>query len=65
MQERSINMSSSLGAISEYALSVQQMQMSLIKNAVDMQQQAIEVLLDASRTVAPSATNGINLDIEV
>lgn len=58
-------MSSSLGAISEYALSVQQMQMSLIKNAVDMQQQAIEVLLDASRTVAPSATNGINLDIEV
>lgn len=58
-------MSSSLGAISEYALSIQQMQMSLIKNAVDMQQQAIEVLLDASRTVAPSATNGINLDIEV
>ena len=58
-------MSPSLGAISEYALSVQQMQMSLIKNAVDMQQQAIEVLLDASRTVAPSATNGINLDIEV
>lgn len=58
-------MSSSLGAISEYALSVQQMQMSLIKNAVDMQQQAIEVLLDASRTVAPSTTNGINLDIEV
>lgn len=56
---------SSLGAISEYALSVQQMQMSLIKNAVDMQQQAIEVLLDASRSVAPSATNGINLDIEV
>lgn len=56
---------SSLGAISEYALSVQQMQMSLIKNAVDMQQQAIEVLLDASRSVAPSATNGINLDIEI
>ncbi len=58
-------MSSPLGAISEYALSVQQMQMSLIKNAVDMQQQAIEILLDASRTVAPSETHGINIDIEV
>lgn len=56
-----------LGAISQYALSVQQMQMSLIKNQMDMQQQAIEILLGGSedRTVAPSATNGHNVDVSV
>ena len=55
---------SELGAISEYALAVQQMQMSLIKNQVEMQQQAVEVLLGGTddRTVAPSATTGINVD---
>lgn len=56
-----------LGAISQYALSVQQMQMSLIKNQMDMQQQAIEILLGGNedRTVAPSATNGHNVDVSV
>ena len=40
-----------LGALSSYALSVQQMQMSLIKNSVEMQQEVIEILLgDGSRT---------------
>ena len=34
-----------LGALSSYALSVQQMQMSLIKNSVEMQQEVIEILL--------------------
>ena len=44
-----------LGALSSYALSVQQMQMSLIKNSVEMQQEVIEILLgDGSRTVSPS-----------
>ena len=39
-----------LGALSSYALSVQQMQMSLIKNSVEMQQEVIEILLgDGSR----------------
>ncbi len=57
---------SELGALSSYALSVQQMQMSLIKNAVEMQQEVIEVLLgDDSRTVAHSATNGHNVDITI
>lgn len=42
-----------LGALSSYALSVQQMQMSLIKNSVEMQQEVIEILLgDGSRTVS-------------
>ena len=57
---------SELGALSSYALSVQQMQITLIKNAVEMQQEVIEVLLgDDSRTVAPSATNGHNVDITI
>lgn len=56
-----------LGAISQYALSVQQMQMSIIKTQMDMQKQAIDILFGGSedRTVAPSATNGHNVDISV
>ena len=38
-----------LGALSSYALSVQQMQMSLIKNSVEMQQEVIEIVLGAAR----------------
>ena len=56
---------SELGALSSYALSVQQMQMSLIKNAVEKQQEVIEVLLDGRRMVSPSPTNGHNVDISV
>lgn len=57
---------SELGALSSYTLAVQQMQMSLIKNSIDMQKQAIEVLLgDGDRSVAPSATNGHNVDISI
>ncbi len=54
-----------LGAISQYALAIQQMQMSLIKNSVDLQQQAVEVLLDNSRSVPQSDTVGCNLDISI
>lgn len=58
---------SELGAISQYALSVQQMQMSLIKSQMDMQQQAIEILLggNSDRVVSPSATNGHNVDVSI
>ena len=64
--DKEINMSD-LGALSSYALAVQQMQMSLIKNSVDMQRQAVEILLEGSsdRTIAPSPTNGHNIDISV
>lgn len=55
-----------LGALSSYALSVQQMQMALIKNSVEMQQKAIEILLnDESRTVSPSPTHGHSVDISI
>lgn len=58
---------SDLGAISSYALAMQNVQMSLLKNAVEAQQQAIEILLnpDNSRVVSPSETLGTNIDISV
>lgn len=55
---------SELGAISQYALAMQQMQMSLMKNQVEMQQQAVEILLGGTddRSVSPSPTTGVNVD---
>lgn len=60
-------MSSSLGAVGSYALTVQNMQMSLIKTNIDLQKQAIDILLnpDNNRTVAPSETLGTQVDIQV
>ena len=56
---------SELGALSSYALAVQNMQMSLIKNQVEMQQQTIEILLDPSSSVPVSDTLGQNIDISL
>ena len=58
---------SNLGAISSYALAMQNVQMSLLKNAVEAQQQAVEILLnpDNSRVVSASETLGTNIDISV
>ena len=56
---------SELGALSSYALAVQNMQMSLIKNQVEMQQQAIEIFLDPSSSVPVSDTLGQNIDISL
>ena len=56
---------SELGALSSYALAVQNMQMSLIKNQVEMQQQAIEILLNPERSVPVSSSLGQNLDISL
>ncbi len=54
---------SELGAISSYTLAIQQMQLSLIKNSVEMQQKTIEVLLgDDNRAVSPSSV-GQNVDV--
>lgn len=60
-------MSSNLGAIGSYALAVQDMQMSLIKANIDMQKQAIDILLNAStdRTVSASSTLGSNVDVSI
>lgn len=61
------NAVSDLGAISSYALAMQNVQMSLLKNAVEAQQQAVEILLnpDNSRIVSASETLGTNIDISV
>jgi len=56
---------SDLGAISSYTLAVQNLQMSLIKTTIEIQQQAVEVLLDNSHTVPPSETLGTNIDINI
>ncbi len=60
-------MSAQLGAISTYALSVQQLQMSLIKADINMQKQAVDILLnpDNNRSVAPSEILGTNIDISI
>ena len=55
-----------LGALSSYTFAVQQVQMSILKNNVETQQQAIEILLgDNNRSVAPSDFIGTCLNIEL
>ena len=57
---------SSLGAISNYVLSMQQMQMSLIKTNVEMQQQVTELLTEATEQMAANmASSDHMLDILV
>lgn len=60
-------MSSSINGLGSYALAVQNMQMSIIKANLDMQKQAVDILLNPgnNRTVAPSETMGTLIDIEV
>lgn len=60
-------MPSPLGAVSSYTLAVQNMQMSLIKTNIDLQKQAIDILLnpDNNRSVAPSSSLGTQIDIQV
>lgn len=57
---------SSLGALSNYVLSMQQMQMSLIKTNVEMQQQVTDLLTEATeQMVANMASSEHMLDILV
>ncbi len=57
---------SSLGAISDYMLSVQQMQMSLIKTNIEMQQQVTDLLTEATEQMAANmASSDHILDILV
>lgn len=60
-------MSAEIGGLGSYALAVQQMQMSLIKTNIDMQKQAIDILLDdnASPTVPVSDSVGCNVDVSI
>ncbi|MBQ8661789.1 MAG: hypothetical protein IJ482_05645 [Alphaproteobacteria bacterium] len=56
---------SELGALSSYALAVQQTQLSLIKNNVEMQQRLVEVLFEDNRSVPVSNEIGQNVDISI
>lgn len=56
---------SELGAVSSYALAVQEMQMSLIKEQIEAQQQMVEVLLDPDRSVPVSKIVGQNVDMSL
>ncbi len=59
-------MSTGIGAIGQYQIAMQQMQLSMIKNNIDMQKQVIDVLLNPeNRAVPPSENLGQNLDISI
>ena len=54
-----------IGAISSYALAMQQLQLNVIKQQAQADQQLAEMLLDASRTVSPSSDKGTVVDISI
>lgn len=56
---------SELGALSGYALAIQQTQLSLIKNSAEMQQKLVEVLFEDNRIVPTSSEVGRNVDVSV
>ncbi|MBS4773268.1 MAG: hypothetical protein KHX55_03205 [Proteobacteria bacterium] len=56
---------SELGALSSYALAIQQTQMSLIKNSAEMQQKLVEVLFEDNRSVPASSDVGQNVDVSI
>lgn len=58
---------SDIGAIGSYILATQTAQISMIKQSAEMQQMALDILLngDANRTVSASETHGQNVDISV
>ena len=54
-----------LGAISSYMISMQQLQMSIIKQNAEAVQQIVEMLSDASRSAPVSENKGTQIDINV
>ena len=55
-----------LGAISSYALAVNQVQLNAVKNAVQMQQQLIDVVRESTeRLVAAASSQGQHIDISI
>ncbi len=55
----------SLGPIGSYAVAMQQLQMSIIKQNVEATQQVVEMLLDASRSAPVCEDKGTQIDINV
>ncbi len=52
-------------SLSSYALAMQQIQLSIIKQNAEMQQQVVEILLDPNRMVSASADKGTNIDFSI
>lgn len=55
----------SLGPIGSYAVAMQQLQMSIIKQNIEATQQIAEMLLDASRSAPVCEDKGTQIDINV
>ena len=56
---------SEIGAISSYALAMQQLQLSIIKQNAETQQQIVELLLDPNRTAPVSPDKGTQIDLNI
>ena len=54
-----------IGAISSYALAMQQLQLNIIKQNTEMQQQVAEILLNPDRMVSASTDKGTAVDFNV
>ena len=54
-----------LGPIGSYAIAMQQLQMSIIKQSNEATQQVVEMLLDASRFAPTSEDKGTQIDINI
>ena len=56
---------SEIGAISSYVASMQQLQMNIIKQNAAVEQQLIDLLAEAARSVPVSQDKGTSLDISI
>lgn len=54
-----------LGALSSYMLSMQQVQLAVIKNNAQMQQKLVEMLFDSTASVPVSENLGHNVDVSI
>ncbi|MBR2922734.1 MAG: hypothetical protein IKC10_05380 [Alphaproteobacteria bacterium] len=54
-----------LGPLTSYAVAMQQLQMSIIKQSNEATQQIAEILLDASRSAPVCEDKGSQIDINV
>ena len=56
---------SEIGSISSYITSMQQLQMSIVKQNAQAEQQLVEILSEATQAVPTSQDKGTQLDINI
>lgn len=54
-----------IGAISSYALAMQQLQLNIVKQNAEMEQQVVNILFDANRTAPASSEKGTIVDVSI